>query len=64
MLATSNFNPDNHTMEQHTNPESKKRGIGYLAAAELSWKLKSKADLMQYLDKHSKYLATSFLTSL
>ena len=41
-------------MEQHPNPNSKKRSIGYLAAQELSWKLKSKADLMQYLDKHSK----------
>ena len=41
-------------MEQNPNPNSRKRSIGYLAAQELSWKLKSKADLMQYLDKHSK----------
>ena len=41
-------------MEQNPNPNSRKRSLGYLAAQELSWKLKSKADLMQYLDKHSK----------
>ena len=43
-------------MEQNPNPNNRKRSIGYLAAQELSWKLKSKADLMQYLDKHSKCL--------
>ena len=41
-------------MEQQPNATNKKRSLGYLAAAELSWKLKSKADLLQYLDKHSK----------
>ena len=41
-------------MEQQPNATNKKRSLGYLAAQELSWKLKSKADLMQYLDKHSK----------
>ena len=41
-------------MEQNPNLNNRKRSIGYLAAQELSWKLKSKADLLQYLDKHSK----------
>ena len=35
--------------------ESKKRSIEYLDARELSWKLKSKADFVTYLDKHKQY---------
>ena len=51
-------------MEQNPNPNNKKRGIKHLLAAELSWKLKSKADFLQYLDKHRKYSLVSSLTVL
>lgn len=36
-------------------PESKKRSLSYIKAQELEWKLKSKADFYQYLDKHLQY---------
>ena len=41
-------------MENDPTLESKKRSLGYIQAAELQWKLKSKADFIQYLDKHRK----------
>ena len=34
--------------------ETKKRSIGYMQAQELQWKLKSKQDLLTYLDSHRK----------
>ena len=42
-------------MQQDQITESKKRSIEYLDARELSWKLKSKADFISYLDKHKQY---------
>ena len=45
----------NSRMENAPNDPNRKRGIKHLLAAELSWKLKSKADFIQYLDKHRKY---------
>ena len=41
-------------MESAQNIESKKRTLGYMMTAEISGKLRSKADYFQYLDKHSK----------
>ena len=44
-------------MDRHPNVEqidSKKRGLGHIAAAELEWKLKSKDDFYEYLDKRRK----------
>ena len=42
-------------MQEDQITESKKRSIEYLDARELSWKLKSKADFINYLDKHKQY---------
>ena len=41
-------------MESTQIQESKKRSINYMQAVELQGKLKSKADFVQYLDKHRK----------
>ena len=49
-------------MENAPNDPNRKRGIKHLLAAELSWKLKSKADFIQYLDKHRTYSPTRSLT--
>ena len=43
-------------MESNQIQESKKRTIGFMQGQELQWKLKSKADFIQYLDKHRKCL--------
>ena len=51
-------------MESSQQIESKKRTIGQMNAAELSWKLKSKEDFIVYLDKHRKYLVFIYLTIL
>ena len=51
-------------MEQNQNANARKRSIGYLTAEELSWKLKSKADFIQYFDKHRKCHRPSCLISL
>ena len=42
-------------MESQQIKESKKRSIQYLQAQEIAWRLKSKADFIQYLDKHLQY---------
>ena len=34
---------------------SKKRTLGFMRSQELEWKLQSKADFYQYLDKHLQY---------
>ena len=44
--------------------QSKKRSLGYINAQELAWKLKSKEDFIQYLNKHCKYLILSIYTSI
>ena len=49
-------------MESSQIQDSKKRTIGFMQAQELQWKLKSKADFVQYLDKHRKYLYLHRLT--
>ena len=41
-------------MDSNPSTQSKKRSLGYINAQELSWKLKSKEDFIQYLDKHPK----------
>ena len=41
-------------MEGDQTIQSKKRSLSFIQAAELSWKLKSKADFVQYMDKHRK----------
>ena len=51
-------------MESEQIVESKKRTLGFMQAQELQWKLKSKADFVQYLDKHRKYPRFSILTPL
>ena len=38
-------------MESNEATESKKRTLGMVAAAELSWKFKSKQDFIVYLDQ-------------
>ena len=38
-------------MESNPITESKKRSLSFVAAQELSWKFKSKEDLLDYLDK-------------
>ena len=43
-------------MENQQIDSSKKRTLGVMQANELDWKLKSKADFIQYLDKHRKYI--------
>ena len=35
--------------------ESKKRSVGFMQAQELMSRLKSKADMIDYLDKHCEY---------
>ena len=37
-------------MEQNPTTETKKRTMGFMLAAELQWKLKSKQDFIIYLD--------------
>ena len=37
-------------MEQNLTTETKKRTMGFMLAAELQWKLKSKQDFIIYLD--------------
>ena len=51
-------------VDANPNPNPRKRGIGYMTAQELSWKLKSKADFINYLSKHRKCQLLSFLTAL
>ena len=41
-------------MESHDNQESKKRSLGVMQAQELQWKLKSKEDILTYLDEQRK----------
>ena len=41
-------------MESNPAIESKKRAIGQITAQELAWKLKSKADFIDYLDTRRK----------
>ena len=41
-------------MDPNQIAETKKRSIGYMQAQELQWKLKSKQDLLTYLDSHRK----------
>ena len=48
-------------VDGNPNPNPRKRGIGYMTAQELSWKLKSKADFIQYLDKHRKSILVAKL---
>ena len=48
-------------MESNQILESKKRSLGFIQANELNWKLKSKADFVQYLDKHRKCISLLFL---
>ena len=43
-------------MEQQQITETKKRTMGFMLAAELQWKLKSKQDFIVYLDQHRTYL--------
>ena len=51
-------------MESSQIQESKKRTLGFMQAQELQWKLKSKADFLQYLDKHRKCRSLLILTLL
>ena len=56
--------PENYVMEGDQTIQSKKRSLSFIQAAELSWKLKSKADFVQYMDKHRKchpYLSLTLL---
>ena len=41
--------------DQQIDDGSKKRSLEQMTAAELSWKLKSKVDFIQYFDKHLQY---------
>ena len=43
-------------MEQNPTTETKKRTMGFMLAAELQWKLKSKQDFIVYLDQHRSNL--------
>ena len=54
--------PDHYTMDQSQITESKKRSLTYIQAQEIAYKLKSKADLIQYMDKHRKCPALPLLT--
>ena len=49
-------------MESSQILESKKRSLGFIQASELEYKLKSKADFLQYLDKHRKSILHLRLT--
>ena len=51
-------------MESTQITNSKKRSVGDMQATELYSRLRSKADFIQYLDKHRKYPTPSFLTPL
>ena len=51
-------------MENTQIDSSKKRSIVQMQAQEIAWKLKSKADFVQYMDKHRKCLYLLLLTSL
>ena len=42
-------------MQQQPTTETKKRTMGFMLAAELQWKLKSKQDFVTYLDQHRKH---------
>ena len=46
--------PYNYIMEPDPITETKKRTLGSMLAAELSWKLKSKQDFVVYLGQHRK----------
>ena len=41
-------------MEEDPTTQSKKRSMAFLNANELSWKFKSKQDIVTYLDQHGK----------
>ena len=43
-------------MDAAPTTETKKRTLGFMMTAEISGKLRSKADYYDYLDKHRKYL--------
>ena len=51
-------------MESDQIVEGKKRSLSYLQAQELAHKIKSKVDILDYLDKHRKYQRQPFLTPL
>ena len=51
-------------MEGNQISSSKKRSIVEMQAQEIAWKLKSKADFVQYMDKHRKCQYLLLLTSL
>ena len=51
-------------MENTQIDSSKKRSIVQMQAQEIAWKLKSKADFVQYMDKHRKCPHPPLLTSL
>ena len=42
-------------MESQQITDTKKRTLGLMHAQELQWKLQSKADFINYLDKHCKF---------
>ena len=42
-------------MDSKPSNENRKRNMKSIHAAELSWKFKSKQDLIVYLDQHRKY---------
>ena len=44
--------------------ESKKRSIGFMQAQDLESKLKSKIDIVYYLEKHRKYCRVLSLTPI
>ena len=43
-----------NSSSESNNQQNKKRSYSFVKAQELEWKLKSKADFYQYLDKHRK----------
>lgn len=49
-------------MESDPITETKKRTLGTMLAAELSWKLKSKQDFVVYLEQHRKCFCLFCLT--
>ena len=51
-------------MESSQIEASKKRSLTMVQAQELMWKIKSKADFLDYLDKHRKYPLLTLLTSI
>ena len=46
--------PDTFNMERTQPTDPKKRTLSQMHAQELSWKLKSKADFIKYLDSHRR----------